>query len=185
MPSDGTRDRLLQAAAEEIARHGLKGASLRDVATRAEIKAASIFHYFPGGKPTIGAAHGVAPADLIVQCAALFWDYLAENPECAGVLMREAFAPDEAVAEVVQGNARRVVKLAVHYIEAAQRAGLLAAFDVRRFLLRLATFTTMFHAAPAMRRSILGAQHSLREEREVFLTSLRAEVAVRAERSAG
>src|SRR5258708_4341106 len=117
MGSESTRERLLDAAAAEIARHGLKGASMRDVAARAEMRAASIFHYFPGGKdelaravlerimgtiatrmtPTIDAAHGLAPADLIVQCAALFWDFLAEHPEYAGVLMREAFAPDDAV----------------------------------------------------------------------------------------
>jgi AcrR family transcriptional regulator len=197
MGSDGTRDRLLEAAAVEIARHGLKGASLRDVAARADIRAASIFHYFPDGKdglaravldhimgtiatrmtPTLDAAHGLAPADLIVQCAASFWDFLAEHPAYAGVLMREAFAPDEAIAERVQGHARSVVKLAIAYIEAAQGAGQLGAFHTRRFLLRLASFAITFHASPTMRRYILGAQHSFRDEREAFLSSVRAELA--------
>jgi hypothetical protein len=126
--------------------------------------------------PTIASAHGVAPADLVVQCAALFWDYLAEHPECAGVLMREAFAPDEAVADLVQGHGRRVVKLATQYIEAAQSGGLLARFNVRRFLLRLASYTVTFHAAPSMRRYIMGAHCSLREEREAFLATVRSEV---------
>jgi AcrR family transcriptional regulator len=196
MGSDSTRDRLLQAAAVEIARHGFKGASLRDVAARAEIRAASIFHYFPGGKdelaramlehimetiatrmtPTIDAAHGLAPADLIVQCAALFWDFLAEHPEYAGALMREAFEPDEAIVEVVHDRARRVVKLATAYIEAAQASRQLGDFNVRRFLLRVASFAITFHASPTMRRYILGAHHSFPDEREAFLGSVRAEI---------
>jgi AcrR family transcriptional regulator len=197
MGSDSTRDRLLTAAAVEIARHGLKGASLRDVAAGADIRAASIFHYFPNGKdelaravldhimgtiatrmtPTIDAAHGLAPADLIVQCAASFWDFLADHPAYSGVLMREAFAPDDAIAEIVQDHARSVVKLATAYIEAAQGAGELRAFDTRRFLLRLASFAITFHASPTMRRYILGAHCSFRDEREAFLASVRAEVA--------
>ena len=56
MGATNTRDRLLRAAAMEIARHSFKGASLRGVAARAEIRAASIFHYFPGGKEELARA---------------------------------------------------------------------------------------------------------------------------------
>jgi len=118
----------------------------------------------------------VPPADLVVQCAALFWDYLAEHPACAGVLMREAFAPDEAVAALVQGHSRRVVKLAMQYIESAQSAKLLATFNVRRFLMRVASYTVTFHAAESMRRYIMGAHCSFRAERDAFLARVRAEV---------
>ena len=88
MGSDATRERILRATAIEIARHGFKGASLRGVAERADIKAASIFHYFPAGKdeltramlahimeiiatrmtPTIQASSELPATDLIVQC---------------------------------------------------------------------------------------------------------------------
>jgi hypothetical protein len=83
---------------------------------------------------------------------------------------------DETLADLVQGHGRRVVKLAMQYIEGAQSAGLLATFNVRRFLLRLASYTVTFHAAPSMRRYILGAHCSFREEREAFLATVRAEV---------
>jgi AcrR family transcriptional regulator len=196
MASDNTRERLLEAAAVEIARVGLKGASLREIAARAEIRAASIFHFFPGGKdelaravlenimatiatrmtPTIASAAGAQPADLVVDCAGLFWDYLAEHPECAGVLMREAFAPDEALAPLVQGHGQRVVKLAMQFIQGAQSAGLLAKFNVRRFLMRVASYTVTFHAAGSMRRYIMGANWSVKAERAAFLATVRAEV---------
>lgn len=196
MGSDGTRERLLQATAMEVARHGFKGASLRGVAARAEIRAASIFHYFPEGKeqlvramlthimetiatrmtPTIDAGSSLAPADLIVQCSALLWDFLAEHPEYAGALMREAFEPDEAVVDVVRDNALRVIKLALSYFQAAQGAGKLGDFDVRRCLMRIASYAITFHASPTMRRYILGARVSMRDEREAFLQSVRLEI---------
>lgn len=200
MGESNTRDRLIQAAAVEIARHGFKGASLRGVAARADIRAASIFHYFPGGKeelaramlehimetigtrmtPTIDAGSSLPPADLIVQCAAQLWDFMAEHPEYAGALMREAFEPDEdTIVEVVRENGQRIVKLATAYIEAAQAAGQLRDFDVKRFLLRLASFTITFHASPTMCRYILGARYSMREEREAFLQSIREEIITR------
>lgn len=196
-PNHNTRDRLLEAAAKEIARHGFKGASLRGVAERADIRAASIFHFFPGGKeelaramlehimetiatrmtPTIDAGSDLPPADLIVQCAAQLWDFLGEHPEYAGALMREVFEPDEeAIIEVVRENGQRIVKLATTYLKAAQAAGELADFNVRRFLLRLASFTVTFHASPTMRRYILGARYSAGDEREAFLQSIREEI---------
>ena len=197
MGETSTRDRLLRAAAMEIARHGFKGASLRGVAARADIRAASIFHYFPGGKeelaramlehimdtigtrmtPTIDAGSSLEPADLIVRCGGQLWDFMAEYPEYAGALMREVFEPDEeTIVEVVRENGQHIVRLATAYIEAAQAAGQLGDFDVPRFLFRLASFTITFHASPTMRRYILGPDYSAKEEREAFLRSLREEI---------
>ncbi len=196
MSADSTRDRLLRAAAMEVAQHGYKGASLRGVAARADLRAASIFHYFPEGKdeliramfahimetiatrmtPTIDAGSTLAPADLIVQCAALLWDFMGSHPEYAGALMRDAFEPPEAIADLMRDNAQRVVKLAVAYIEAGQAAGQLGAFEPRRFLLRLASFAMTFHAAPSMRQYMLGARASVRAERDAFLAWIRAEI---------
>ena len=197
MGESSTRDRLLRAAATEIARHGFKGATLRGVAARADIRAASIFHYFPEGKdelalamlehimetiatrmtPTIDAGSTLAPADLIVRCAAQFWDFMGEYPEYAGALMREAFEPDdETFLEVIRENGIRIVKLATTYIEAAQASGKLAEFNVGRFLFRLTSYTITFHASSTMRTYILGHDFSARDEREAFLDSIRHEI---------
>jgi len=126
--------------------------------------------------PTIQAGSTLAPADLVVQCAALFWDFLAEHPEYAGALMREALEPDGAAADVVRANAGPVVERAVAYIDAARREGLIADLDTRRFLLRLATFLITFHAAPSMRAAILDDDATLAGERAAFLTRLGREV---------
>jgi len=197
MGESNTRERLLEAAAMEIAKHGFKGASLRGVAARADIRAASIFHFFPGGKeelaramlahimdtiatrmtPTIDAGSELPPADLIVRCAAELWDFMAEHPEYAGALMREAFQPDEeSIADVLRENGQQIVDLATTYFEAAQASGELANFHVERFLFRLASFTITFHASPTMRRYILGESYSEPDEREAFLRSIRDEV---------
>ena len=192
-----TRHRLLRAAAVEIARHGFKGASLRGVAARADIRAASIFHFFPDGKeqlaramlehimetiatrmtPTIDAAPDIRPPDLIVRCTAELWDFMAEHPEYAGALMREAFQPDEdSIAAVVRENGQRIVALATAYIEAAQAEGELGDFDVRRFLFHLASSIVTFHASTTMRLYILGTDYSSREERDAFLRSIREKI---------
>ena len=197
MDATDTRHRLLRAAAVEIARHGFKGASLRGVAARAEIRAASIFHFFPDGKeelaramlqhimetiatrmtPTIDAASDIRPADLIVRCTAELWDFMAEHPEYAGALMREAFQPDEVgIADVVRENGQRIVALSTAYIEAAQAEGELGDFDVRRFLFHLASSIITFHASPTMRRYILGSDYSAQEERDAFLRSIREKI---------
>jgi hypothetical protein len=106
----------------------------------------------------------------------LLWDFMIEHPEYAGVLMREALEPDEAIADVVSDTAQRVVKLATAYIKAAQDQGRLAQFNVRRFLMHLSSYAITFHAAPTMRRHLLGVRCSVREEREAFLQWVRREV---------
>jgi hypothetical protein len=69
------------------------------------------------------------------------------------------------------------VGLATSYIEAAQHAGQLADFNIQRFLLRVASLIVTFHASPTMRRYILGPNHSIPNEREALLQSIRDEVA--------
>jgi AcrR family transcriptional regulator len=194
--AESTKERLFRSAAVEIARHGYRGASLRRVAAGAEIKAASIFHYFPKGKeelvrgllnhimetiatrmtPTIDSNSGLSPADLIVHCTALLWDFMAQHPEYAGALMREAFQPDPDIMEVVRDRAELVVTAATMYFESCQSQGELAVFDVRRFLFRMASYVMTFHGAPSMRHYILGQNVSFDDERTIFLESVRNEI---------
>ena len=44
------RQRMVGAAAEMLARHGLNATSIREMAKRAEAPLGSTYHYFPGGK---------------------------------------------------------------------------------------------------------------------------------------
>ncbi len=51
-PSD-TRKRILDAAAVLFARYGLKATTLADIASRARLGKATLYHYFPDGKGSI------------------------------------------------------------------------------------------------------------------------------------
>lgn len=48
-PSD-TRQRVVAAAADMLARHGLNATSIREMAKRADAPLGSTYHHFPGGK---------------------------------------------------------------------------------------------------------------------------------------
>lgn len=51
-PSDA-RQRVVSAAAEMLARHGLNATSIREMAKRAEAPFGSTYHHFPGGKQQV------------------------------------------------------------------------------------------------------------------------------------
>jgi len=44
---DRTRERVVKAALETFAEHGFAGTSMRDIARKARIRSASLYHYFP------------------------------------------------------------------------------------------------------------------------------------------
>ncbi|THF62368.1 TetR/AcrR family transcriptional regulator [Pseudothauera nasutitermitis] len=48
-----TRQRVVAAAAEMLARHGLNATSIREMAKRADAPLGSTYHYFPGGKQQV------------------------------------------------------------------------------------------------------------------------------------
>jgi AcrR family transcriptional regulator len=179
-----------------MSQHGYRGASLRGIAGDADIQPATIFHHFPGGKeelvrrlfehimetiatrmtPTIGSGTTLAPADLVVQCAALLWDFLGEHPEYAGVLMRGTLEPAAPVSDLIEQYAVRVVEMAITYFETCQKEGELGDFDARRLLFRMSSFVISYHGAPSMRRYILGEDVSSKEERLRFLETIKAEI---------
>lgn len=191
-----TRHRILRAAARQMSQHGYRGASLRGIAADADIQPSTIFHHFRDGKeelfrslfehimetiatrmtPTIGSGTTLAPADLVVQCVALLWDFLGEQPEYAGALMRGTLEPAAPVADLIEEHATRVVGMAVAYFEACQEQDELAEFDVRLLLFRLSSFVINFHGAPSMRRYILGDDISVKQERLRFLESIKREI---------
>ncbi len=50
-----TRQRVVTAAAEMLARHGLNATSIREMAKRADAPLGSTYHHFPGGKQQVVA----------------------------------------------------------------------------------------------------------------------------------
>lgn len=169
-----TRDRLLQAAAHQFARKGFDGASLRGIGDSVGIRAASIFHHFPGGKvelyetifqeiltsvSTLVAQKvqdvGDSPAANIKSIAMTFWDFFGEHPDFAGLMLRESFDPEGANIESVDLQAEEVLALARVYIRSKQDAGLLPPFDPDALALFTALSTVTFHGAPGIANNIV------------------------------
>ena len=194
MDKDDTRERLIRIAAHELARHGFQGMSLRKVAAKAGIGAATVFHHFPGGKQALylgtvshimaemmelagmrhGDLEGLSPADIIATQAERFWDVLGDKPELAAMLLREAFDDEVGPEGALQTHASGVVELAERYIQDAQKAGELGDFDARHFLAWASSYVVTFHGAPGIHRHILGERMDAASERALFTKRLRA-----------
>lgn len=168
MAADETRVRILRAAASHFARFGFDAASLRRIADDAGIKAASIFHHFPGGKRALfgeimrdiadtvrerivgryGVDAGLSAEDAIVQMAAAFWDYFAEHEDYAKLLLHQASGLDRDHENSIEGYIAGVVDGARAFMRAAQVRGELSEFDIGHFMLWTTGQTLTIHGAP-------------------------------------
>lgn len=203
MASDDTRTRILATASSHFARYGFEGAALRKIAEDVGIKAASIFHHFPGGKAELYAAifdeiadtilahivrrygvdAGLAPVDAIVQMAAAFWDYFAEHPDYAKLILLQASGLDRGLATRMDEQARGIVEAARAYIVEAQARGELAEFDTRAFMLWSSGHTLTVHGAPFL-AAFLHPNDEARALRTGYLEMVRAYVQPRRQRRA-
>jgi len=96
-----TRARILAAAADEFAEHGLEGARYERISARAAANKERIYAYF-GDKeqlfaavlqeqmPTLAAAHAIADPERIADLAGDLFDFHAENPQLTRMVLWEA-----------------------------------------------------------------------------------------------
>jgi len=103
---EGTRRRILLAAAEEFANGGLFGARVDQIARRAETNERMLYYYF-GSKEQLFTAvlehaftalteaertldlSGLAPVEAITRLAHFVWDYYRDHPELLRLLNNE------------------------------------------------------------------------------------------------
>lgn len=169
-----TRQRLLREAAHQFARFGYDAASLRKIAERVGIRAASVYSHFPDGKAQLyeeilatvsstlteriahryGQNTGLRAEDVIVQMCAAFWDFCEEHPDYATLLLRETFDADNSTLVGEGGPAREVVAACIGYVESAQARSELPAFDVEAFSLWVASYMLSYHGAPGLRGNV-------------------------------
>jgi AcrR family transcriptional regulator len=167
MAEDDTRTRIVGASASHFARCGFDAASLRRIADDAGIKAASIFHHFPGGKRELyraimqevadtirlhivgryGNDAGLCAEDAVVQMAAAFWDYFADHRDYAKLLLHQASGLDRDLAKEIETYVRGVFEGAHAFLTRAQARGELGEFDVDHFMLWTAAHTLSLHGA--------------------------------------
>lgn len=103
---EGTRRRILMAAAEEFASGGLFGARVDQIARRAETNERMLYYYF-GSKEQLFTAvlehafsalteaervldlDGVAPVEAVTRLAHFIWDYYRDHPELLRLINNE------------------------------------------------------------------------------------------------
>lgn len=193
MRDAATRQRLLREAAYQFARLGYDAASLRKIAGRVGIRAATVYSHFPQGKAQLyeeilatvssllieriarryGQNTGQSAEDVIVQMCAAFWDFCQEHPDYATLLLRETFDADNSPLVGEGGPAREVVAACIGYVEAAQARSELPAFDAEAFSLWVASYMLSYHGAPGLRSNLQRRPWSPRRAREQFVTMVR------------
>ena len=103
---EGTRRRILLAAAEEFANGGLFGARVDQIARRAETNERMLYYYF-GSKEQLFTAvlehafsalneaertlelNGIAPVEAVTRLAHFVWDYYRDHPELLRLINNE------------------------------------------------------------------------------------------------
>lgn len=113
----GTVARVLDAAEAVFAESGFAGASVRDIASRAGLNAASLYNYYPGKQelyeavldralfPILemlsGLAGTAAADDASLDVVDVVVDHIAGRPAIARILHYEALAGGESIARLV------------------------------------------------------------------------------------
>jgi AcrR family transcriptional regulator len=140
---EGTRRRILLAAAEEFAAGGLFGARVDQIARRAETNERMLYYYF-GSKEQLFTAvlehafaalteaektldlEGVAPVEAVTQLAHFIWNYYREHPELLRLINNENLHE----ARYIKGSTRirellsPIVATLARILERGQQAGL-------------------------------------------------------------
>jgi AcrR family transcriptional regulator len=140
---EGTRRRILLAAADEFAAGGLFGARVDQIARRAETNERMLYYYF-GSKEQLFTAvlehafgalveaersldlDGIAPVEAMTRLAHFVWDYYRDHPELLRLVNNENLHE----ARYIKGSNRirelisPVVATLANILERGQKAGL-------------------------------------------------------------
>ena len=191
-----TKERILSAAARQFALYGYEGAPLRAIADEVGIRAASIFHHFPGGKQELYetitaelmdlaqsrllsvAGLGLGPAETLTVFAAVFWDALAEKPDMASLLLREAFETVSERNAAKRDVARGFVRQLINGLRASRDAGTLPDIEPEALIMAMAAYGVVAHGAPVIRQMLYGEEATSDAMREHFLAVVRRLVGV-------
>ncbi|MFW0789874.1 TetR family transcriptional regulator [Gordonia sp. CPCC 205333] len=160
MPPDSaaTKARLLQAAAEEFAAHGLAGARVDRIAAAAGANKRLIYVYFTNKETLFDTvvSHSVSQISLDVPFTAgdlpgyagALFDYLVEHPEHLRLAAWSQLEWPAAKSDAVDGYRAKVDQLAANAGEGSIAADL---NPVDALALLLGMVTSWFYASPALR----------------------------------
>lgn len=143
---EGTRRRILAAAAEEFANGGLSGARVDQIARRAETNERMLYYYF-GSKEQLFTAvleqafgsfsaaentlrlDGLAPVEAITRLAHFIWDYYRDHQDLLRLINNENLHEARYLKKSPQIRAMisPLLKVLGGILERGQRAGLFRA----------------------------------------------------------
>jgi AcrR family transcriptional regulator len=169
----GQREALLEAALELYGSVGIAGASLRDIAARAQVTPAMVHYYF-GSKdelrdavveerlmPLIGvlreglAAADAGPHELIATFVAGMYASVARFPWLPSLWVREVLCESGGLRDVLVTRIapELPLPLAARFADAQERGALPRDLDPRLLMVSLMALTLLpFAAAPIWRR---------------------------------
>jgi AcrR family transcriptional regulator len=153
--ADATRARLIRAAADEFAAHGIAGARVDRIAAAAASNKAQIYHYFESKQGLAAAVFGRFAeesleqehfdADDLPETAACIFDQFEDDPRIARIALWMRLESTEVVQEVVDADETKVAAIA-----AAQRSGVVSpALPAEVLLGFLLTIAATWSALPS------------------------------------
>lgn len=171
-----TRRRLQEAAHAEFTAHGPNGTTMARIAERAGINKERLYNYFGDKrllfetvltdeleKLAVSMLNNAPGLENIGEFTGCIFDYHAEHPDLARLLLWEGLAGGPAVNEAGRtAHYRRTVAM----IAAAQRDGVLNDdLDPAKLLFLLIALAAWWFAVPQLARMITGSDGNGRRER--------------------
>jgi AcrR family transcriptional regulator len=143
------RDQILEAAFQEFAKKGYKGATIKSIARVAKLQSpALIYHYFPDKEalfdavlesraPVIGAARDFAsmmdlpPEKVLRGLGRAYLDFDKSNTQMIQLVLGEAVRRPEVGEAFIKGGPARVLEFLQAYIERQIELGRLRPHDTQ------------------------------------------------------
>ena len=151
----GTRDRILDAAQELIARYGTTGMSLQLLADHVGLHKSTLFHHFSDKSALIDAVTHRLMAEVIERLAPLESDdppeiahfvgvaqdldaYFADRPRAALFVMREILGPNDLThGGAPSDETQRLFGLLSGWLARARDAGVVRPMSIRQVIVNL------------------------------------------------
>ena len=151
----GTRDRILDAAQELIARYGATGMSLQLLADQVGLHKSTLFHHFSDKSRLIEAVSDRFMAQVVarleplesddppeiehfVEVAESLDEYFAEHPRSALFVMRELLGPKDLQHDGGQSQqTTQLFALLSNWLDRARRAGVIRQLALRQAIVNL------------------------------------------------
>lgn len=181
-----TPERLLDAAEQEFARHGLRGARLEDIAAAAGIRRPSLLYHYPSKDQLyaavvrrtferLGAAliHAMAqPADFSARFDAVvasFADFLADHPALARVVVWELLDGQGPGRAILLEQVVPLLDLVERFARIEGHTEIRPGLPVRAAILQVASDVILRSAAAEFKAPLWGdADHTRALARALF-----------------